>query len=316
MAQQQASYVTLDVFSSERFQGNPVAIVEVDNGGKLSHDQKQKIAREFNYSETVFLYSTDGKDHRVELFTPVNEMQFAGHPIIGTGHLLFRESTASVTERPTSLTIMTKAGPVPVTYDRESQIVHASVPHNIRIHQQEAALDQICAVQASMESASDLSEVKITHPAVSMVKGVTYALVDLTKRQDIFSNLVPGASPQLNLDEGWAPSFTGVMYYRLLHPCTQSGGDVVIWELCVRMIAINLEDPACGSGACSLSAYLALSYGQLSQNHRFNIQQGSEMGRSSRIIVDVGLNEDGRRVRDIKLAGQAAFVAEGKMYVD
>ncbi|KAJ4150630.1 hypothetical protein LMH87_011370 [Akanthomyces muscarius] len=315
MARPQANYVTLDVFSKERFQGNPVAIVKLDIGCELSQDQKQKIAREFNFSETVFLHSSVDENHRVELFTPVNEMQFAGHPIIGTGHLLFRESLASTTEQATALTIMTKAGPVPVTYDRESQIVSASVPHNIHVHQHEATLEQIRAVQASVNGASDLSDIKTTHPAVSTVKGVTYALVDLTKRHDLFSNIVPGGSPQLNLDEGWTPSFTGVMYYRLLNSYRDSEGDAMIWELRVRMIAINLEDPACGSGSCALSAYLALSNGQLSQNHRFNIEQGSEMERSSKIMVAVRLDADRRRVMDMELAGQAAFVAEGKIHV-
>lgn len=243
-------------------------------------------------------------------------MQFAGHPIIGTGHLLFRESVASTPEQPTALTIMTKAGPVPVTYDRESQVVSASVPHNIHVHQHEATLEQIRAVQASVDGASDLADVKTTHPTVSTVHGVTYALVDLTKRRDLFQNLVPGESPRLNLDEGWTPSFTGVMYYRLLDPYRESEGGAMIWKLRVRMMAINLEDPACGSGSCALSAHLALSNWKLSQSHRFDIEQGSEMGRSSKILVAVELNEDGSRVMDMTLAGQAAFVAEGKIHVE
>ncbi|KAL4735573.1 phenazine biosynthesis-like protein [Aspergillus similis] len=315
MGERQAPYVTLDVFSTRRFQGNPVAIVKILDDWELSQDQKQRIAKEFNFSETVFLHAR-GKNPRVDIFTPVNEMEFAGHPVIGAGHLLFRELAGSSSTQTTTLTLATKAGPVPLTYDQAGQLVRATVPQDIHVHQQQAALAQICAVQSCLNAVSDLYDVKATHPVVSMVRGVTYALVDLTKREDLFAGLVPGGSPRLDLDEGWTPSFTGVMYYRLLDSRVDIESNIMVWDLRVRMIAINLEDPACGSGGCSLGAYLALSNGHESQNHRFNIEQGLEMGRHSRIVVDVLLDEEGRRVVEVKLAGQAAFVAEGRIYVE
>ncbi|KAK9344250.1 hypothetical protein V1522DRAFT_410869, partial [Lipomyces starkeyi] len=92
-------------------------------------------------------------------------------------------------------------------------------------------------------------------------------------------------------------------------------GDTRVWELRVRMMAINLEDPACGSGACSLGAYFASRKGQQNRNHRSYIEQGSEIGRDSHIIVDINLDEEGNKVSTINLAGQAAFVAEGKIFV-
>ncbi|OGM40497.1 hypothetical protein ABOM_010627 [Aspergillus bombycis] len=313
MSSEQASYVTLDVFASERFKGNPLAIVKTGDH-KLSQQQKQEIAREFNFSETVFLHPPDHNGSpRVDIFTPVNEMEFAGHPIIGTGHLLFRELSANDASGATNLTVTTKAGPVAISYDPTSNVVSAGVPHNIHIHQQEATLSRILPVQATLAAASDLHGVRDTSPVVSMVKGVTYALVDLTERADLFAGLVPGPSPGLELDEGWAPSFTGIMYYQLLE--TRIEGDMTVWDLRVRMIAINLEDPACGSGGCSLGAYIALTNSQKGQKHRLYINQGSEMGRESHIIIDVTLNDEKDAVRQIELAGQAAFVSEGKIFV-
>ncbi|KAJ5356606.1 hypothetical protein N7517_011215 [Penicillium concentricum] len=314
MSGQKAPYVTLDVFTSQRFKGNPVAIVKLTDV-KLSQEQKQQIAKEFNFSETVFLHpTTDGNGNpQVDIFTPVNEMEFAGHPIIGAGHFLFRQLMADAPNRSNTLTVMTKAGPVPISYDPANEVVSAEVPHNINIHQQGATPSHILPVQASL-AASDLQGLKETSPVVSVVKGVTYALVDLTERPDIFANIVPGGSPDLDLDEGWSPSFTGIMYHR--HLGSRTEGDLVIWDLRVRMIAIDLEDPACGSGGCSLGAYLALSNGQKGRNHRFYIDQGIEMGRDSRVIVDVLLDEDRKKVSTIKLAGHAAFVAEGSIFVD
>ncbi|KAJ5812762.1 hypothetical protein N7447_009785 [Penicillium robsamsonii] len=312
MSGQKSPYVTLDVFTSERFKGNPVAIVKLGDI-KLSQEQKQQIAKEFNFSETVFLHPTTDGNPQVDIFTPVNEMEFAGHPIIGAGHFLFRQIMADAPTRSNNLTVMTKAGPVPISYDPANEVVSAEVPHNIHIHQQGATLSHILPVQASLV-ASDLQGLKKTSPVVSVVKGVTYALVDLTERPDLFANIVPGGSPDLNLDEGWSPSFTGVMYHRHLESRTE--GNVVIWDLRVRMIAIDLEDPACGSGGCSLGAYLAVSNGQKGRHHRFYIDQGIEMGRDSRVIVEVVLDEDRKKVSTIKLAGHAAFVAEGSIFVD
>lgn len=82
--------VTLDVFTAKGFSGNQLAAIKI-NEDRLSTKQKQLIAREFNFSETVFLYyDNPSQPPKLEIFTPVNEMHFAGHPVIGLGHVLFR----------------------------------------------------------------------------------------------------------------------------------------------------------------------------------------------------------------------------------
>ncbi|RAL13279.1 uncharacterized protein BO97DRAFT_46291 [Aspergillus homomorphus CBS 101889] len=133
-------------------------------------------------------------------------------------------------------------------------------------------------------------------------------------KYNILSGLAPGPNANLDLDEEWAPSFTGTMYYRLIGMERQSR--VAVWTLRVRMIAINLEDPACGSGACSLGAHLALSHAHGSRIHRFKLDQGVEMGRYSRIVVEICLDEERRRLLEVKLAGHAVVVAEGILNLD
>lgn len=81
------------------------------------------------------------------------------------------------------------------------------------------------------------------------------------------------------------------------------------------MIAINLEDPACGSGSSALGAFLALQENG-NRKHRFNIDQGSEIGRDSHILVDIDLNEAGDGISSVKLAGPAALVARGQIFLD
>ncbi|KAF5857821.1 hypothetical protein ETB97_005231 [Aspergillus alliaceus] len=294
MSEEQASYVTLDVFSSEILKGNPLAIVKTGDC-KLSQKQKQQIAKEFNFSETVFLHRADQNRYpRADIFTPVNEMEFAGHPIIGTGHFVIFSSDRLQCP-------MARPGR---SSSRKSHITYTST-HKRR---------HSAGFSRSRPLASDVRGVRDTPPVVTMVKGVTYALADLTERVDLFAGLVPGASPELELDEGWAPSFTGIMYYRTLG--SRLEGEITVWELHVRMIAVNLEDPACGSGSCSLGAYVALSNSQKGRKHRLYIKQGSEMDRESHIIVDVILNEEMDQVSSIRLAGEAAFVPDGKISVN
>ena len=83
-------FVTLDVFTEKRFAGNPLAVVLEPDG--LETDAMQRIAREFNLSETVFVFPPENKAHRAKLriFTPGRELPFAGHPTVGTAVLLAR----------------------------------------------------------------------------------------------------------------------------------------------------------------------------------------------------------------------------------
>src|SRR6266581_3711553 len=88
-------YFTLDVFTTTRFAGNPLAVV-LESGG-LDLAAMQAIAREFNLPETVFVYPGDDPNHRarVRIFTPAREIPFAGHPTVGTAVLLARLDAGS-----------------------------------------------------------------------------------------------------------------------------------------------------------------------------------------------------------------------------
>ncbi|KAL4947086.1 hypothetical protein BDW69DRAFT_179055 [Aspergillus filifer] len=241
-------------------------------------------------------------------------MELAGHPVIGTGHYLFHKLLANTRNCKASgdITVDTKAGPVQISIDSSTNVVYASIPHNVHVHSNQASLNRILPVQASLRDA-DLTGVPSTFPVVSIVKGVTYVLVDLSNRADLFPSLVPGPNPSVDLDIEWTPSFTGTLYYKVVN--TSDKEDAYIWHLCVRMMAIDLEDPATGSAGCTLGAYLALSSKEKGRKHRFSISQGTEMGRESNIFVEVELSENGTSVSSVKLAGEATFVTEGTVFV-
>jgi len=101
-------FVTVDVFTSQRFGGNPLAVFP--NAAGLSSGQMQDIAAEFNLSETAFVLPPDDPRHtaRVRIFTPKLEMPFAGHPNVGTGFVLTRSRRSPAWSASTSCAARTR----------------------------------------------------------------------------------------------------------------------------------------------------------------------------------------------------------------
>ena len=116
----QLPYATFDVFTQKRLEGNPLAIVKVPRDCVLDQDLKQAIAKEFNYSETVFLHEAenDGSlDRRIDIFTILSELAFAGHPTIGTICCVGENAPAGAAH---AFTVITKAGEIQSTYDKHN----------------------------------------------------------------------------------------------------------------------------------------------------------------------------------------------------
>ncbi|KAJ3548852.1 hypothetical protein NM208_g798 [Fusarium decemcellulare] len=309
MSIRKAHYVTLDVFTPTRFKGNPLAVVKVE-GEALSHAHMLTITREFKYSETVFLRQHEDGQLSIDIFTPAGDIDFAGHPVIGTGYMLFHRLLPGISlpePLPENISVSAKAGPVLLRYNSETDTVLAEVPHNVHIHSRGTPKHNILDTQPNL--VDQASRLRQDYPAVSIVKGVTYTLVDMSDQEDLFAHVAAGKSPDTELDDGWAPSHIGTMYYR--HGEVSTDKSTRVEHLRVRMIAIDLEDPATGSACCSLAAYLALQQGGSNSTHRFCMDQGHEIGRDSNIIVDVVLNEHGNAVSSMFLSGLATLVAEG-----
>jgi len=96
-----------------------------------------------------------------------------------------------------------------------------------------------------------------TFPVVSLVKDMTFALVDLTEAPETLAALKPSEAPEIELDSEWSGSFTGALYYKKHNPIVQEN-EPTIHTIQARMITQNIEDPGTGSACCTLACYLAL----------------------------------------------------------
>src|SRR3954465_6575808 len=110
-----AHYLTADVFTDRKFGGNQLAVFPDASG--IAPDLMPQIAREFNFSETTFVLPPDNPSHtaRVRIFTPGRELPFAGHPTVGTAHVLATNGVVKLTGDITKIIFEEIAGPVPVT---------------------------------------------------------------------------------------------------------------------------------------------------------------------------------------------------------
>lgn len=307
---QRLSYSTLDVFTTQLFTGNQLGLIHVPIDSTLTQDQKQRIAKEFNYSESVFLYErasdSSTATYKAQIFLPTAEIPFAGHPTIGTAVWIFENLEKDRDE----ITINLKAGPVPVKYERGTGVATAAIPHNVRIHSKQVPWIRVAESQPGLSGATNpLSNSSV--PLASIVSGVNFALVDLTSQPELLDKVVttkddiPKAE---DLDEGWQHGLLGNVFY-YAKPDLGDG----VTRIRQRVMVINLEDPATGAACSALAAYLTLQKGGNGERYRFEIEQGVEMGRASMIFVDVVLKQDGKSVDRIELKGQAVEVMSGSL---
>ncbi|KEF52243.1 uncharacterized protein A1O9_11870, partial [Exophiala aquamarina CBS 119918] len=304
------SYNTSDVFTDTAFTGNQLAILHVPNGFSLSQEEKQKIAIEFNYSESVFLHQPSpdaaAATYGVDIFTPESEIPFAGHPTIGTASYIFQ----NLEKQRDDISIILKAGTVKATFDRNTARAAAEIPHDFRQHATRLPWDRVVASQPQL-----LSEIfkDATIPLVSIVKGVTFGLIDLAQQPELLDRVMVTNIdiPRMkDLDNGWDHGLIADLFY-VKKP---DAGDGVL-RVQQRMIGIGLEDAATGAASAALSAYLALLEGGSGAKYFFELEQGVQMGRRSIIGCEVALDADGKRVKTIILSGQARAVMKGELTI-
>jgi trans-2,3-dihydro-3-hydroxyanthranilate isomerase len=285
-------FYTLDVFTTTRFQGNPLAVIT--DGDGLSDAQMLAIAREMNLSETVFVQkpTEDRALARLRIFTTKEELKLAGHPVIGTWFLLSELGVVPAQEGGVHVMQQTGAGILPVEIRFKD-----GRPQRVTMTQMEASfkpskVDKKKLAAALGLAAKDLDP-KLEPEFIST--GIFNLMVPIRNRAalgKIQMNIVEMAH-LLGKQAALAYCFT----MGSNHSAFSRG--MMPWEL--------YEDAATGSAAGSLGAYL-VKHGRLDSGQTLNITQGVEMGRPSQIEVEV--SQTGKKLTP-RVSGAAVKVFEG-----
>lgn len=179
------------------------------------------------------------------------------------------------------------------------------------IHKRTYAQEELLKIQPRLAEAvrDGKINVKDEFPVVSIVKGMTFVLVELESEEAL--KLVGTTDGRLSgdgLDEGWSSTFVG-MYFFVKCQDWSDGTRV----LRTRMIEGVFEDPATGSAASDLAAYLSTVEGKAKESVRYEIVQGVEMGRRSEILVEIVMTETG--ISEVFLEGSTVQVMRGQLTI-
>lgn len=290
-------YHILDVFTDRAFGGNPLAVVL--GGEDLNGAQMQRIAREFNLSETVFLLAATRSDamSKVRIFTPFQELPFAGHPIVGTACLL---ALIGLVPPGSELTFGLEAGigRVPLRIDHREEIPYAELSTAV-----------LPSFEGQAPAASALAELLGLQPE-DLAFGHEAPRVASCGMPVL---LVPLRSPELlagiELDAARLPALLRTAGALNVYVYARGYED----ELKARMFMPGIgEDPATGAAAAALAGRLATESPLRDGRLNWKILQGLEMGRPSEILA--AADKAAGEVRAVRVGGRAVRIMEGVLH--
>jgi trans-2,3-dihydro-3-hydroxyanthranilate isomerase len=295
-----------DVFTNMPFGGNPVAVVPETNG--LGDREFQQIAREMNLSETVFVLPPvdPAATARIRIFTPTQEIPFAGHPVLGGFFVLGKLGRFPLTEPVTRICYECNIGTFPVELhvrDGDIRRVVMSQPKPQFLGTVEPVKDLFELAKALGLARSQIAEGKFPVEVVST--GLPVMVVPIRSLTAVRS-IVPDVTAIKNLCERYGAN--GIMVFTT----------VTVEELSdvhTRMFAPAIgvvEDPATGSASGALGAYL-VHHGVVAVAPTTEIiaEQGYELDRPSRILIQIESDDD--VIQEVKVGGQAVMVLEGTL---
>ena len=294
-------YYICDVFTQQKFSGNQLAVI-TDAEGLSDHDM-QNIAREFNFSESTFVFPSEKENTRkVRIFTPRSEVPFAGHPNIGTAFILAETGIFGDFAQSIDVVFEEKAGNVPIKINKDHCgyiWCELSAPAPL-------SLGKVATVDLTSEVLSiEAGDINVTthYPQVASV-GLPFLFVELQSLEALSQAQIDLTKLQRLLQEGF-PSYIHI-YCR----------DVKDFDIRCRMFAPLdgvPEDPATGSANAALIALLSHCDQRSDLEDKWKISQGSEIGRPS--VLHGRAQKIGGTVNEVNLGGYSVMVCKGTISI-
>jgi len=303
-------YERVDVFASKPFGGNPLAVFP--DARNLSPREMQLLAKEMNLSETTFVLPPSrgsGADFRVRIFVPDAEIPYAGHPTIGTFYVLARSGKIRLKDPVTTVRMEVKAGVMPV-----------------EIHTSKGMIKKIVTVQNSPEFGPPIKDTSMIADALSLREsdlepdrappefvstGLPWVIVPVKSRKAV--ERASGNAAVFSELRKKLPGNIADLYVTCLDPLEKSS---TTHSRGLSLVSRNMvEDPATGSASGCLGAYL-VKHGLVPVKPvtRITNEQGYEIGRPSKIGIEVRTGEGGR-IESVRVGGPTVFIMDGWAYL-
>ncbi|WP_228370734.1 PhzF family phenazine biosynthesis protein [Candidatus Korobacter versatilis] len=288
------AYQQLDVFTNQPLQGNMLAVFTDARG--LSDAEMQAIAKETNLSETTFILPRDAETEaregvKVRIFTVEEELQFAGHPTLGTAYLLHQSDDSD------QVTLDLKVGKIPVTFTRDAQglafgEMRQRDPEFGQVHDDAVAIARIAGIR--------LDDIDASLPIQTVSTGMPFVIVPirtLAALRNLRFNWQAASDYLAKTD--------GKFFYFVSEETEQKTS-----SLHARMIFYNGEDPATGSAAGCCAAW-AVQHGVVASDAQAIIEQGIEMKRAS--YIHFRATKRNESVSNVRVGGHCVKVSDATL---
>lgn len=283
-------FYIVDVFTDKKYTGNQLAVFL--DAGNLSTAAMQKIAREINFAESTFITKLDALNNSAEvrIFTPAHEMQFAGHPIIGTSWVVMNKVFDN---SPDTIKLNVPIGPISVYRTEELIWLKAAQPKFWDIFSK----DEFAAFSNLKKE-----DFENQFPIQEVTTGSAFVLVGLSSKRALEELILDKDKTDNWLKKNCKTAHRGLYFYYL------EGSKLFSRMLCIENNQL-IEDAATGSASTCLQAFL-LKY----HKPEFEIvnYQGDYMGRPSQIHFKGKVTEN---QFDIQIGGKSQFIAKGEWEV-
>jgi trans-2,3-dihydro-3-hydroxyanthranilate isomerase len=299
------AFHTLDVFTARRFGGNPLAVV-LDADG-LTTEEMQTVTREFNLSETVFVMKPEDASHtaRIRIFFPGGEMPFAGHPTVGTAVLLAELKNKPGCNFETLITLEENAGLVPVKVTRVADAARAMFTAPVVPFAADLPLpDKETVAKALL---LDPAQIGFDDHGLGLYQGGPRCFYVPVKSREALAN-------SKVIEPHWS-AMIARLGVDMAYLYTQ-GGDHPKTAFRSRMYAPTggiPEDPATGAATVILAAQLIRAEKLQPGTHRYELEQGYEMGRPSDLHLEIDVAGDA--ITAVRVAGSAVRVSQGTIAI-
>lgn len=292
---------TVDVFTSTPFGGNQLAVLPDARG--LTDQQMLSIAREFNFSESTFVFPPDDKSHtrRIRIFTPGGELPFAGHPTVGTAFVLAATGEVNLSGDETRIVLEEIVGAVSVVIRAQNGIPVFAQLSAARIPERSSCPYDPASVAKAL-SLPAVAVLESPHAIESWSVGLPFLFVPLRDRDAL-------ARARVNAT-AWNDAIAGDESPHVF--LFVQDANEIFGRMFMPGYGIT-EDPATGSAVAALGGYLASRSAAGDGTLRFTVHQGIEMGRPSLLELEIDLI--GGSVSAVRVGGASVLISSGMLHV-